>query len=337
MSKPSILTVILNFRTAELTLKATKAVVREMADLNGEIIIVDNCSGDGSFDLIAKAVTDNDWDKDNFVRVIQSGHNGGFGAGNNVAIQAGLSDGSKPDFIYILNSDAWPEPGAIRELQDFLIRTPKAGMAGGYVQGDDGEPHRTAFRFPSIGGEFEAAARTSIFSRLLADSIVALPMPTENTQVDWVAGASLMMRGTMLDEIGLFDEIFFLYFEETDLCRRAANAGWHTYYVPKSAVIHIGSVSTGMKTWQRTPGYWFDSRLHYFSKNHGSFYAIMATLAQISGGLIWRFRRLISDKPQCDPDGFLGDLVVHSCKALFKKQPSTNNAPVNRNMVKDSK
>ncbi|MFT5616673.1 MAG: N-acetylglucosaminyl-diphospho-decaprenol L-rhamnosyltransferase, partial [Granulosicoccus sp.] len=197
MTGSTILTIILNFRTPELTLKATKAAVREMAGLSGEIVIVDNHSEDDSLELLSQAIAANGWDKDGHVRIVQSCLNGGFGAGNNLAIRGGLSNGETPDFVYILNSDAWPEPGAIRVLSDFLEANPNTGMVGGYVQGVDTEPHQTAFRFPSIAGEFEAAARTGVFSRLLKDSIVALPIPKQDTQVDWVAGASLMMRRKM--------------------------------------------------------------------------------------------------------------------------------------------
>lgn len=341
MQNPTILTVILNYRTPELTLKSAAAAVREMAGLAGEIVIVDNDSQDGSFDLMSQAIIDNDWNSGGWdngakVRVVQSGHNGGFGAGNNVAIRAGLSNGEQPDFVYILNSDAFADPGSIRILRDFLRANPKAGMAGGHVQGVDGDPHRTAFRFPSIAGEFEAATRTGVISRLLKNAIVALPIPQQDTRVDWAAGASLMMRRTMLDEIGIFDETYFLYFEETDLCRRAAHAGWPTYYIPESSVVHIGSASTGMKTWRRTPDYWFDSRLYYFTRNHSGFYAMLATLALISGCLIWRFRRLVSNKPQSDPDHFLRDLIVHSAKALVKgwTRPAK---PANATLIEDRK
>lgn len=337
MTDPTILTIILNFRTPELTLKAAAAALREMEGLRGEVLIVDNGSGDDSFDVLSKQAEDRGWTKDNRLRVAQSPRNGGFGAGVNFAMRTGLSDGGEPDFFYLLNSDAWPEPGAIRHLRDFLIANPGAGMAGSYVRGVDGAPHRTAFRFPSIAGEFEMAARTGVFSRLLKNSIVAVPIPKQETQVDWTAGASLMIRARMLDEIGGFDETFFLYFEETDLCRRAARAGWRTHYVPRSEVIHVGSASTGMKTWSRTPGYWFDSRLHYFAKNHGVIYAALATLARICGCVIWRLRRLISTKPQGDPDWFLRDLIAHSLRALIRRPARGGDLPLPGPVAEDRK
>ena len=308
-----VLTVILNWRTAPMTLQATEAALRAMQGMAGAITIVDNDSGDGSFEMLSAEVAARGWDRGAVpVRVLQSGWNGGFGAGNNVGIRAGLPGGGRPDYVYILNSDAFPAPGAIHALLDHLEAHPDTGFAGSYIHGEDGVAHRTAFRFPSIASELEGAARTGPVSRLLRAHIVALPIPQTTTRVDWLAGASLMMRQDVLDRIGLFDETFFLYFEETDLCLRAARAGFPTDYVRESEVMHIGSVSTGMRTWRRIPAFWLDSRRHYFTKNHGHFYAAAATLAHVAGGLLWRARLLVQNKDRGDPPHFLRDLIVLS-------------------------
>ena len=111
-----------------------------------------------------------------------------------------------------------------------------------------------------------------------------------------------------------------MYFEETDLCRRAAEAGWPTHFVKESRVEHIGSVSTGMKTWKRVPGYWFDSRWHYFRKSGGTSRAVLATLAHVAGGLILRARRLVQPKIPGGPPHFLRDLVGHALLSLFGKR-----------------
>ena len=258
MRQPTVLTIILNYRTPEMTLEAVAAAVREMAGIAGEITVVDNDSGDGSFEKLRAGVGAAGWDADGRVRVIQAGRNGGYGAGNNVGIRAGLTRGGPPDYVYILNSDAFPDAGAIRRLIEYLEAHPTVGFAGSYIHGPDGDPHATAFRFPTVWSEFEGAARLGPVSRLLARFVVPLPIPDATGPVDWLAGASVMMRRSVLDAVGLFDERFFLYFEETDLCRRARAAGWPTVYVRESAVTHIGSVSTGMKAWARTPGYWFE-------------------------------------------------------------------------------
>jgi len=318
MSAPSLLTVIVNYRTAQMTLRAAEAALREMAEVPGGIVIVDNDSRDGSFEAMTSAVAERGWNRDGRVRVLQSGQNGGFGAGNNTGIRSGLADGSAPDYVYLLNSDAFPDPGSIRRLLEHMQATPSTGLAGSFIHGPDGEPHNTAFRFPSIRGEIEAAARFGPISRAFARHIVAMPIPDETCTVDWVAGASLMIRRSMLDEIGLFDEGFFLYFEETDLCRRARNASWLTDYVRDSAVTHIGSVSTGMKKWDRIPGYWLDSRLRYFVKTHGAPYAAAATLAFLSGAMIWRMRRLLTGHPPLDPTHFLRDLTGHALRSAWR-------------------
>jgi hypothetical protein len=129
----------------------------------------------------------------------------------------------------------------------------------------------------------------------------------------------MMLRAAMLEQIGQFDERFFLYFEETDLCRRAARAGWSCWYVPASRVVHIGSASTGMKTRRRMPAYWYDSRRHYFIMNHGRAYAAMALLAHLAGGVLHRARTGLARRPSQDPDWFLRDLIVHAATRYTPK------------------
>ena len=171
-SAPTVLTVLLNWRTAEMTLKAAEAAARAMEGVAGEIVVVDNDSGDGSFERLALAVQVSPR-----FRVVQSGHNGGFGAGNNVGIRLGLTGGGRPDYVYILNSDAFPAPDAIRLLRAYLEAHPKVGFAGSYIHGPDQEAHQTCFRFPSVASELEVAARTGPISRLLAHRTVALRCP----------------------------------------------------------------------------------------------------------------------------------------------------------------
>ena len=312
----TVLTVILNWRTPDMTLRAVDAALTAMEGIDGAITVVDNDSGDGSEEALRNAVAARGWSR---VRVLQAGRNGGFGAGNNVGIRAGLPGGVRPDYVYIQNSDAFPAPDAIRLLLDHLETHPDVGFAGSYIHGIEGDPHTTCFRFPSVWSELEGAARTGPISRALARHIVPMEIPAAGVmRVDWLAGCSLMMRQSVLDLIGLFDETFFLYFEETDLCLRAARAGWPTDYIRASEVAHIGSESTGMKRWKRTPGYWFDSRRHYFVKNHGRATFVAATLAHVAGGLIWRARCALTRRPPGDPPHFLRDLVAHSISGTRK-------------------
>lgn len=321
-----LLVVSLNYRTAEMTLRSVRAALVAMRGIDAELVIVDNDSGDGSYEHLTQAVATQDWAQGQPIRVIQSGHNGGFGAGNNVGIRAGLSDGSAPEYVYLLNSDAFPASDAIRRLYDHLETHPEAGFAGSYIHGEEGDAHVTAFRFPSVWSELEGSVRFGPVSRLLGHKSVPIGVPEATQRVDWLAGASIMMRQSVLDRIGLFDERFFLYFEETDLCLRAARAGYETHYVRDSEVAHIGSVSTGMKRWTRIPGFWLDSRWHYFSTNHGRGYAALATAMHALGGAIWRLRVVVQGKTSADPPGFLRDLIVHDLKALFRPLPKKRTA-----------
>lgn len=314
IQSPRILTVILNFRTPDLTLRAATAALADLPGDADEVLVIDNGSGDDSLERLAQGFADRGWDRDPRMRLVASDRNGGFGAGMNFGMRTGMASGARPDFIYLLNSDAWPDPGAIATLRDFLQAHPRAGLAGSHVRGTDDAPHRTAFRFPSVPGEFEASVRTGVISRLLHRHIVAFALPDGATRVDWTAGASLMLRRAMLDEIGLFDETFFLYFEETELCHRAARAGWECWFVPDSRVVHVGSASTGMKSWTRLPGYWLDSRRHYFTKTHGPAHFLAATLANLAGTGLWRLRCLLQGRPHGDPDHYLRDLVAHALR-----------------------
>lgn len=311
MQGPTVLTVLLNWRTAEMTLKAVDSAERAMEGIAGGIVVVDNDSGDGSFERMSEALKDRAR-----IRVVQSGWNGGFGAGNNVGIKLGLEGGTRPDFVYILNSDAFPAPDAIRLLLEYLQAHPKVGIVGSYIHGPEGEPHTTCFRFPTVASEFEGAARTGPITRLLKHRTVAIGVPDASGPVDWLAGASMMLREEVIRTVGIFDETFFLYYEETDLCRRAAEAGWPTHFVRESRVEHIGSVSTGMKTWKRVPGYWFDSRWYYFRKAGGTSRAVMATLAHLAGALILRARRVVQPKISPGPPHFLRDMISHAVRQL---------------------
>jgi N-acetylglucosaminyl-diphospho-decaprenol L-rhamnosyltransferase len=305
--------VLLNYKTPDMTAKALDHLLVALEPVPDTMVwVVDNDSQDDSEAKLKEKVTSLD---DERVVFIQSGHNGGFGYGNNVGIRRAMNADDKPDYVYLLNSDAFVEPDAVKILVDFLDGRPDVGIAGSYIFGVDGVPHETAFRFPTVASELETTLRLGVVSRLLSEYIVALPMPTVATQVDWLAGCSMMIRRDVIEQVGMFDETFFLYYEETDLCGRAAEAGWSTWYVPESRVAHIGSASTGMKeTEKRTPHFWFDSRRHYFRKNYGQAYLVAADAAHVLGSLAWRARRVVERKEKQDRPKALRDFVRHAMK-----------------------
>jgi N-acetylglucosaminyl-diphospho-decaprenol L-rhamnosyltransferase len=292
-----LLGVILNYRTADMTLDAASGLARALTHIpDSRFVIVDNDSQDGSFEKLTRAVAGAPYaDR---CKVVESGHNGGFGAGNNFAIRENLASSDPAEYYLLLNSDAVPAQDAIEKLYAFMLTHPDAGMCGAYIHGPDGEPHHTAFRFPSAFSELEEQAQTGPISKLLQPHIVAFDIPEQTVEVPWTAAVCMMIRRETLQRIGLFDETFFLYYEETDLCRRARDAGYKVYYVRDAHVSHIGSVSTGMKKLDKPmPKYWFEARKHYFRKHHGERYAALADIAWLAGRGLRGVRRLIERRP----------------------------------------
>ena len=130
----------------------------------------------------------------------------------------------------------------------------------------------------------------------------------------------MMIRREVFESIGLMDEEYFLYYEETDFCLQAKRAGWSCWYVPDSRVMHIAGQSTGVTDRnaapKRLPQYLFDSRRRYFVKNHGFVYAVCTDLVWSLGYTAWSIRRVIQRKPDTDPPYFLADYLRNN--VLFK-------------------
>jgi N-acetylglucosaminyl-diphospho-decaprenol L-rhamnosyltransferase len=197
-----------------------------------------------------------------------------------------------------------------------MDRHPGVGLAGSRLEDPDGTPQCSAFRFITAATEFVSALRLGIVSKLMNRWVVAPPIPDEPRPADWLAGASLIVRRSVFEEIGLLDPSYFLYFEEVDFCLRARRAGWRCWYVPASRVVHLVGSATGVSETRRKPprrpAYWFDSRRRYFIKNFGPLHAAAADAAWLLGYSLWRVRRLIQRKPDLDPPRLGRDFVRNS-------------------------
>ncbi len=304
-----LLVVIVNYKTPEMTLESVVSALRETQHIaDTKIAVVDNDSQDASLEKLRQAALDAAWGDQ--VEILASPWNGGFAWGNNFAIRPALESADRPEYVYLLNSDAFPDENAVTELVNYLDSHPSFGIAGSFIHGDDGETHRTAFRFPSLGSELEAPLGIGVVSKLLNSYIVSPDLPTSTERVDWLAGASMLIRTKVLDEIGLMDDGYFLYYEETDFCLRAARAGWPTAYVVESSVTHIGSVSTGIQDISKpTPQFWYGSRHRYFLKNHGRAALWAANTLYIVAGLIRRARSALMRRPSHEPAGHMRGFI----------------------------
>jgi GT2 family glycosyltransferase len=313
-----LLVVIVNYRTADLTTDCLRSLAPEIAAVQGgaRVIVTDNLSGDDSVPRLRRAIDDNGWAA--WATLMPLPANGGFAYGNNAGIRPALAraDSEKPDYVLLLNPDTVVHPGGITELVRFMDARPDVGLAGSRLEDPDGTPQVSAFRFHSIASEFEHGMRLGPVTRVLDRWRVAPPVPGEACPTDWVSGASLMVRRSVFDRIGLLDERYFMYYEEVDFCLRARRAGFACWYVPASRVVHLvgaaSQISDKRKHRKRRPAYWFESRRRYFVQNHGRPYALLADATYAVAFAFWRVRRAVQRKPDTDPPKFLTDFLRHS-------------------------
>jgi len=306
--------VVLNYRTADLTVECLRSLSGEVQQGRARVIVTDNASGDGSVERIEASIRAFGWGQ--WASVLGLDRNGGYAFGNNAGIRAFLDSRDSPGMLMLLNPDTQVRPGAIGALREFMEGHPRVGIVGSQLEDPAGTLQASGFRFHTVLSELDGGMRLGIVSRLIGDKGVVLPPSRVARRVDWVSGACMMIRRAVLDSIGLLDEGYFLYFEEVDFARRAAEAGWECWVEPRSRVMHLQAQATGVEgpksREKRRPTYWFDSRRRYFVKHHGRAYAMTADAVWALGYLSWRARRVIQRKPDPDPPQLLRDFIRNS-------------------------
>ena len=322
MAELKVWVVSVSFRSAQLMVDCLRSVASERATTPGvtlRAVVVDNASGD--YPLLSQAVAGNGWNS--WVSLIAAPRNGGFGYGNNLGIRLAIENGA--DYVLLLNPDTEIRPRAIASWVAFMQSHPRVAIAGPSFENRDGTEWPIAFRFPSIGSEFCAALGVGLVTRLLGDRTVARRMPASAQQVDWVSGAAMMIRSELFAAIGSFDENYFLYFEETDLCFRAARAGFATWYFPESRVMHIMGQSTelvlesGSKP-KRLPAYWFESRRRYLAGSLGAAAAMLADLLVLIAYPLGYLKQILLGRAHTTVPHYLRDFWRHSILRAQNRQ-----------------
>lgn len=313
-----VLVVILNYRTPDLVVRCLKSLRNEVEQIGSmRVVVTDNNSGDDSVEIIDRAIEANQW---KWCTLMPLQHNGGYSWGNNAGIRPYLFADDVPEYVMLMNPDAYVREAAVSTLLEFMENRPDVGIAGARVEDGDGKQANSAFRFPSAVSELVEGCKLGVLTKLLNERQLLYDLGDEPMPVDWVTGAAMMIRKEVLDDIGLLDEGYFLYFDEVDFCFRAHLAGWPAYYVPDSVVVHLQAQATGItddrKDKPRFPDYWFESRRRFFVKNRGKVHAILADLAFLAGYTTFRVRRVIQQKPNEEPPRFWVDFVRNS--TLFK-------------------
>lgn len=309
-----VLVVILNYRTPELAVRCLASLEPEVAQIGAmRVVVTDNDSRDDSVAVIGNAIDEHRWE---WCTLMPLPRNGGYSYGNNAGIRPYLDSEDAPDYVMLLNPDAYVHEGAISTLLAFMESRTDVGIAGARVDDDDGRQAQSAFRFPTATTELVEGFRLGVLTKLLSERQFLYDLGNEAMRVDWVTGAAMMIRRKVLDEVGLLDEGYFLYFDEVDFCFRARQAGWPAYYVPDSVVTHLQAQATGFtddrKDQRRYPAYWFDSRRRFFLKNRGKTQAMLADLAFFSGYTTYRVRRVMQRKWDKEPPHFWWDFLRNS-------------------------
>jgi len=284
--------IIVNYKTPELTLTCVASLDARLPeeDFAPKIYIVENSSDDGSHELFSAA-----FDGRSDIEIIQSNRNDGYGAGNNLVLRSIVAS-KEFDYVWLLNPDTVLLTGIPEQVQALLAQ-PRTAAVGARLEDPDSTPQNSAFRFPSFLSEFLQAANLGILDRWFGRWRVVQPMPDTVASTDWLAGASVIFKVEALRDVGIFDEAYFLYFEEVDLFRRLDAAGWQSWYAPEMRLIHHVGASTGISDHRRRkcemPDYWYASRSRFFRKQHGAIGAVCVDLCWLAGRCIYLFSRLL--------------------------------------------
>ncbi len=301
----TVAVVIVNYRTAALTLACVAALDNERAAVPGlRVVVVDGGSGDGSAATLRTGLANYDW-----VTLLALDFNGGFGWANNQGMLHLLQSEDPPTFIHLLNPDCVIEPDAVAALKAELIAHPRCAAAGSQLINPDGTKSGSAFRFPSVAREFFRGGQMNRIGRMFGvqEGIIFSDTPID---VEWATGASVMLRVEALHEVGLFDTGFFLYFEEVELMHRLTRGGWRIRFVPASRVMHVGGAATGVTDSElhyrnHIPDYLFASRRRFFACAHGAKAARHATRAWLAGNRLLRLIKKLGamkERPAADAE-----------------------------------
>lgn len=309
--------VIVNYRTADYVERCLSSLEQEMRTVPGTCVLVsDNNSLDGSVDRLRGFVENRAY---TWVTLLPLVRNGGFSYGNNAAIRHLLSGTPTPDLVWLLNPDTFVSPGALSAVVRFMETHPRAGIVGTRLVDEAGNAMSSARRMITPLTECLGAARLGLLERIFPGRAVAIPPAPVAHECAWVSGASLAMRREVLDDAGLMDEGYFLYFEEIDFCRRVGNCRWQVWYTPDAQVMHIEGVSTGIRgARKRRPAYWYASRRRYLSRQYGILGLVLADLAWATGRLIRVLADIVRPRRDAenDPSWFAYDLLWGDFRAL---------------------
>lgn len=294
-----LLVVITSYRARELTLECLKSLQGEVSQNPGTMVgICDNGNEDDTAEYLSRAIDENGWQDWAYLKRVTP--NRGFSGGNNVILNDALNSSVEYDYFMLLNADTLVRPGAVKKLLQVAENEPGVGIVGPRIEGIEGDPQVSCFNYITPMNEVIRAARTGPVTRLLRKWDVPIQPEDAPESPPWTSFCCALIRKDVIDDIGVLDEGYFLYFDDVDYCRSARNAGWDIKHEPAAVVVHYEGQSNPVventRQMQRRPDYWYRSRSWYFGKFHGRAGLLLANLLWYAGRTISLLRELVGNK-----------------------------------------
>lgn len=311
---PDVSVIVVNYNTEKLLPKILADLKSATANYRVQTIIIDNASRDDSQAYMQSHLTD--------CELIFNQTNVGFGRANNQAIS--LITGR---YVLLLNTDAFVREDTLVKTISHMDATPECGILGVRLEGRDGELQPSCRYFPTPWSLFvQRAGLTKIFksTRLMDD------MQWGHDAVracDWVPGCYYLIRREVIDQVGLFDPRYFLYYEEVDHCFAAKKAGWQVHFYPYTTVVHIGGESAKSdgeitSSGRQLMALQVESELLYFRKNHGRLAVFMNVIFSTLASLIVLAKSVIKMRKPI-PFSLCGQQIVLIWKSYFQTRFGT--------------
>ncbi len=276
--------IIVNYRTAVLTLDCIDTLVEQINHSCDHIVVVDNKSGEDDLTMLDAAIKQKGLA--GLITLIPSSTNGGFSAGNNIGIKA-----LQAEYYLLANADTLFSPTAINQLLLAIKEYPHVGILSPRLEWPDEQPQISCFHFHSPLSELINSASTWPITRMFKKYDVPLRVRQEVTWPEWTSFACVLIKRNVFKKIGYLDEGYFMYYEDVDFCRRAKKAGFALLNWPSARVVHLRGQSSGLKKKQREqkrlPEYYYKSRSRYFIK----FYTVVGWW---SSNICWLAGRTLS-------------------------------------------
>lgn len=272
--QPELTISIVSHKNRELLRECLESVYGEGgAGVDFEVVVVINAAGDGSAEMARESFPG--------AKVIENKEPLGFSANHNMALK-----GAHGRFVAILNDDVKLHAGCLKSLVDFLEHHPDAGVVGPRTLNADGTVQESCFRLPTLAVLFyDAFFLSSIFPGNVAIGGYKKWAHDAVREVGHVVGACMVMPRDVFESVGMFDENFFLYYEEADLCKRVRDAGRKIYFVPDAAITHRGGASI-MRLGAEQVARFHGSLCMYYAKHFGRLSLIGVYALNITGAAL---------------------------------------------------